>query len=136
MSDVGRIMFWIGLLLLALAIAGSAAEDAGAQERFGDGAAWVHHRADGSTQKYRNENGCWHAHFSQEILTGSYCEPDKEWLMVEQTEFGVDTTGFKSEIGCFIGGIIASHQQGVAAQCMYIGGSAANGVPRRGRASQ
>jgi hypothetical protein len=136
MSEVWRVMFWIGISLLAIAVAGSTFEDAGAQERFGDGAAWVHHKADGSTQEYRTENGCWHAHFGQEILTGSYCEPDKEWLMIEQTVLGADTTAFKSELGCFIGGVIASHQQGVEAQCMYIGGKMADGVPRRRGAPQ
>jgi hypothetical protein len=107
-----------------------------AEERFGAGAAWVHHMADGSTEKYSTENGCWHAHFSQEILTGSYCEPDKEWLLVEMSEVGADTTGFKSELGCFMSGVIASHQQGVEAQCMYIGGKMADGVPRRGRSPE
>jgi hypothetical protein len=130
MNDITTRVLFIYIIILWLALLVLMHLDA-AQARFGDDAIWVHHMADGSTQKHRTENGCWNAHFSQEILTGSYCEPDKSWVMVEQTEFGINTTGFKSEFGCFLGGIVASHQQGVEAQCMYLGDTAgANGKVR------
>jgi hypothetical protein len=118
MSTGLRFAIWILMLWLAMTIFILHAD---AQERFGAGAAWMQHKADGSTQKFPNENACWHAHFSQEILTGSYCEPDEEWALIESTQFGISTSGFKSELGCFMSGIIASHQQGVEAQCMYLG---------------
>lgn len=119
-----RKVAFICIVILYLAMLLWGALTAKAQERFGDGAIWVHHRADGSAQKYRTENGCWHAHYSQEVLTGSYCEPEKKWVMIEQSKLGVDTTGFKSEFGCFMSGVIASHQQGIEASCRYLGETA------------
>jgi hypothetical protein len=105
-------MWMMALMMLSLS----------AQERFGAGAIWEHHTlSSGDVVSFENENACWHFHFSQDDLSGSFCEPDKEWALIESTQFGISTSGFKSELGCFMSGIIASHEQGVEAQCMYLG---------------
>lgn len=122
MSAQTKVYTWIVILYLALLLWSACA--AMAQDRFGDGAMWKHHAADGTIKSFINENVCWRYHFSQDILTGSYCEPEKKWVMIEQSKLGVDTTGFKSEFGCFMSGVIASHQQGVEAQCRYLGDTA------------
>jgi hypothetical protein len=116
MSTGLRFAIWILLFWIALVLTMQAAD-----ARFGEDAVWQHTDADGNIASFANENACWNYHFSQEVLTGSYCEPAKEWALIESTQFGVSTTGFKSELGCFMSGIIASHQQGVEAQCMYLG---------------
>jgi hypothetical protein len=110
---------WLAFTLL---LAGIAFNKLSAQERFGAGAVWEHHNtSSGNVVSFENESACWHFHFSQDDLTGSFCEPDEEWALIENTQFGISTSGFKSELGCFMSGIIASHQQGVEAQCMYLG---------------
>lgn len=43
----------------------------------------------------------------------------ESWILIEVTLLGVKAHRFHTEYGCFVSGIIASHQQGVEAQCQY-----------------
>jgi hypothetical protein len=116
----------IAWLVLTLLLAGITFNKLSAQERFGFDAEWQLVEGDHEITKFATENDCWEAYFDlpAERRRDAYCEPEDKWLMIEQSEIGVNTTGFKSEFGCFLGGIVASHQQGVGAQCMYLGDTA------------
>ena len=115
----------IWLLIALMVMTGALVRIARAQDRFGDYAGWRLVEP-GKVTKFENENDCWHAYFgnSVSLRRDAYCEPEKKWVMIEQSRFGVDTTGFKSEFGCFMSGVVASHQQGVEASCQYLGDTA------------